>query len=651
MSPDSKMRCWLIFESVVLMNILPEALTSTYDCNNCGFSRIPTSIPTETTRLYLKGNRFRSISRISLTTLTSAILLDMSRNMLTNVEIGSFSGLQIEYLLLSFNRLTIVPPIEPLTHTLWLLDLQNNRISTVEPFTFTNFTRLNKIYLNFNFITSLSDFALHTPGTNLYAVRLYGNELAMLSNLAFSGMSVLHMRLNQNALTRFPCLNSSRQTVYLYLRGNPISTVPTGCGQWWGTLQNVYLQETSLVSLDGITKYTHELRKLIVDGSNIAISDDTFKHTPHLREIVMKKVNRFPLFYSAKSNLVRVVLEGIDIQCIEEAWLDGMNNLITLELIHTSIYLLPHPGCSNNPLVNCTMHGYFRSLKIMKIYNSELMDFPNLTSLGYNSSFHTLSIRESRLPSVPCFPENFTLYNLTTIDLRANQINYICNVNFAPNIKHLFLSENSLVDIMFIESTNVPLSNLYHIQIESITMESLPDSILYVIPNCGKFKMASNKIKVFPNIKLIASAAEHFELQANLIPDVPCIALDKMEKMIYLNLYDNVITYVCPALLTVMPHLTDLILSRNRLLEISDLRIPARMQPTKVALKSNPFRCLQTMCWVLFVSPEGNLQLDSQRTMCTNSDDIERGIVAGLSTECTCKSFDDCQKSFISSLL
>ena len=141
----------------------------------------------------------------------------------------------------------------------------------------------------------------------------------MLSNLAFSGMSVLHMRLNQNALTRFPCLNSTRKTVYLYLRGNPISTVRTGCGQWWGTLQNVYLQETSLVSLDGITKYTHELRKLLVDGSSIAISDDTFKHTPYLRDIVMKRVNRFPLFYSTKSNLVRVVLQGLDIQCIEEA--------------------------------------------------------------------------------------------------------------------------------------------------------------------------------------------------------------------------------------------------------------------------------------------------------------------------------------------
>ena len=40
--------------------------------------------------------------------------------------------------------------------------------------------------------------------------------------------------------------------------------------------------------------------------------------------------------------------------------------------------------------------------------------------------------------------------------------------------------------------------------------------------------MASNKMTVFPNIKLIASDAKVVGLQSNLIPEIPCIALDKV---------------------------------------------------------------------------------------------------------------------------
>ena len=314
-----------------------------------------------------------------------------------------------------------------------------------------------------------------------------------------------------------------------------------------------------------------------------------------------------------------------------------MNNVVTFALRHTSITLFPHPGCSNNTYENHTVHGYFQSLHTMLIYNSTLMHFPNLTSLGYNSSLNILRIRESRLSSVPCFPDEFRLQHLATLDLRGNRINYFCNMNFAPNIRHLFLYTNWLSDILFTESTNVPLSNLYFFQIKKNKIDFVSDLALRVIPNCGRLQMGSNKITRFPNLKIIASSVELINLYKNKIPNVPCMALDKMKKLTSLYLESNVITYVCPALLSLMPKLTILDLSWNHLLEISDLRFPIRMQPTRMLLNDNPFRCLPSMCWMLFVSQDSNLQLKLDKTLCLYSDDIEKEMLTGINMGCRCE--------------
>ena len=372
----AKMNGWLIFRLAILVHTLTVVLTSTYNGNYRGYSSIPTSIPTETTRLYLEGNLITSVSQNSLMALANITLLDISRNLLRNVETDSFFGLKIQNLILSYNQLTTVPHIEPLAYSLLLLDLQNNRITTIEPFTFSNFTSLEQLYLSINHIKGLPEFALHTPHCVLSEIHINRNGLSTISRLAFAGMNLYDMKLTHNALNEFPCFENARKIRNLYLRGNPITTIPNGCGQWWGALHSLYLEQTHLMSLDSIISYSHNLRTLHVDGSHIALSDETFKDTPHLSDIIMRDANQFPRFHSTKSNLVLVELGGITINCVEEAWLDGMNNVVTFALRHTSITLFPHPGCSNNTYENHTVHGYFQSLHTMLIYNSTLMHFP-----------------------------------------------------------------------------------------------------------------------------------------------------------------------------------------------------------------------------------------------------------------------------------
>ena len=627
---------WVSFRISILVYILPVATGFTYRCNSCGLSSIPSHIPAETTEVHLQKNQIVSILRTSLMTAPNITLLVLSRNRLRNVEVGSFSGLKITTLTMPYNQLTSVPHIEPLAYSLSILNLDRNRISTVEPYTFSNFTKFKRLYLQRNSITSLPDFALHLPRATFYSFYLDRNRINSLGHFAFAGVKALYLRMSNNALTKFPCLKNIRRIYNIYLNSNPIATAPVDCGPRWNTLKLVQLKGTLLTSLDNITKHAPSLNRLEVAGTPVKFSDETFKGT-RFTYIVLRHVSWLPEFHSSKATLGYVELGGIALHCVDDTWLDGMVNLRTFKLIQTFVDILPDHGCSNNTNKNRTVLSYFRSLRNLMINKSPLIQFPNLTLYGYNASLYYLEIKNSNISSLPCFPDNFKLYDLFKIDLTKNQISHICNLNFAPNIRILLLSQNPLFDTLFIGPTNIPLSNLYHFEIESIGMESLSDSVLRVTQNVRELKCGSNKINLFPNIKYISKSVLHIELHDNVIPYVPCTTLDIMQKLTSLNLVDNVINFVCSMLLTWAPNLTTLSLNRNQLLEIVDLRGPTRMQPTRVWLEGNPFRCLTSMCWMLFIPVGINLQLGLQKIQCLDGDGIGRNMIAGLTTECTCK--------------
>ena len=286
-------------------------------------------------------------------------------------------------------------------------------------------------------------------------------------------------------------------------------------------------------------------------GSAMIVTNEAFKNTPYLVNVVMGSLNEFPQFYSCKSTLENVSLYGWVIHCIDETRLAVMSTVRTFTLRWTFIALLPHSGCSNDPSPNRTLLRYFKSLRNITVYSSKLerlpslhsspqlvsmilhrnhtnivdevdipqfntfyewklyrgrlSHFPKLTSLGDNNSLTILRLSENRISSIPCFPNKFKLNYLASVNLNSNEIIYICNPNLAPNITFIYLNENPLIGITFMDSTNVPLLNLYHFMMRFNNVDLISDAALSIIPNRRALQMDENNIRIFSNIKPVVS--------------------------------------------------------------------------------------------------------------------------------------------------
>ncbi|XP_051942227.1 slit homolog 3 protein isoform X1 [Hippocampus zosterae] len=122
-------------------------------CSNRGLHSLPKGIPKDATELYLEGN------------------------MLT----------------------TVPKELAALKHLL-LVDLSNNSISTVPPYTFSNMTQLATLILSYNQIRCIPVHAFHGL-KSLRLLTLHGNDLSTIPDGAFNHLTALsHLALGANPL-------------------------------------------------------------------------------------------------------------------------------------------------------------------------------------------------------------------------------------------------------------------------------------------------------------------------------------------------------------------------------------------------------------------------------------------------------------------
>ncbi|XP_073430761.1 slit homolog 2 protein isoform X1 [Dendrobates tinctorius] len=120
-------------------------------CSNKGLKALPKGIPKDVTELYLDGNLFTLVPK-ELSSYRHLMLMDLSNNRISTLSNQSFSNMtQLLTLILSYNRLRCIPikAFDGL-NSLRLLSLHGNDISTIPQGAFNDLSSLSHLAIGAN---------------------------------------------------------------------------------------------------------------------------------------------------------------------------------------------------------------------------------------------------------------------------------------------------------------------------------------------------------------------------------------------------------------------------------------------------------------------------------------------------------------------
>ncbi|XP_071982122.1 slit homolog 2 protein isoform X1 [Engystomops pustulosus] len=120
-------------------------------CSNKGLKALPKGIPKDVTELYLDGNQFTLVPK-ELSNYKHLMLIDLSNNRISTLSNQSFSNMtQLLTLILSYNRLRCIP-LQAFTglNSLRLLSLHGNDISTIPQGAFSDLSSLSHLAIGAN---------------------------------------------------------------------------------------------------------------------------------------------------------------------------------------------------------------------------------------------------------------------------------------------------------------------------------------------------------------------------------------------------------------------------------------------------------------------------------------------------------------------
>ncbi|XP_078597602.1 uncharacterized protein LOC144873799 [Branchiostoma floridae x Branchiostoma japonicum] len=268
---------------------------------------VPSELPKSLEVLSLEDNRLTKIPPYKFYELQDLERLYLNNNSLTNDGIAdeAFEGMiSLERLYLSNNSLGAVPYNLP--RTLHQLFLQDNRITALEPFTFSTLPQLKRLYVRGN--------------------RLTNNKVA---DQAFDGLGDLQLLdLSKNNLTSIPG-DLPRSLQKLYLEGNELSTLPLQSFKKVGSLTELDLSN-NLLRTSGLhpTAFTFlpQLETLDISDNLLTLPPDNLPEG--LRYLFLQ------------SNDLTAIKRGAFTQLTNLKWLYLQNNRITDDKIESGAFEL-----------------------------------------------------------------------------------------------------------------------------------------------------------------------------------------------------------------------------------------------------------------------------------------------------------------------
>ncbi|XP_035684279.1 leucine-rich repeat-containing protein 15-like [Branchiostoma floridae] len=202
---------------------------TTVNCYGKNLASIPDGIPATTTSLTLWRNQIVTIENTKLQHLHSLILLDIDNNEITSILSHTFAGLQnLQIVYLENNNISIIEPRSFISlNYLTKLDIRNNEITSVVSQTFAGLRNLQWLKLSNNAISVVEQGSFQHL-QNLTELHIENNEITIIFSQTFAGL---------------------RNLKQLYLNGNHIKDVQPGGFQHLQELTTLRLDNNKLKSL------------------------------------------------------------------------------------------------------------------------------------------------------------------------------------------------------------------------------------------------------------------------------------------------------------------------------------------------------------------------------------------------------------------
>ncbi|CAA9994424.1 unnamed protein product [Nesidiocoris tenuis] len=449
-------------------------------------------------------------------------LLDLSGNLLLNIEMASFAGLEetLGELRLRGNRLSSLPNKPMMLLKLTSLDLSHNHITDLPRTSFLMVSNLLSLNLSHNQQLSAIPSTLFHPLTQLLHLDLSHCALKLLSpELLMKTVSLHTLSLRRNFIEELTeaAFQNLRNLTNLDLSQNVISNIRPGCFSHLPSLKQLDLSGNKLTSFKGeffLTRRSNGTKLEYLDLSNNDLSylfPSSFRVHPRLKKLIASR-NRFSFFPAelviGLNHLQTVDLSENMLKSLEEFDFGRLPRLRTLKLnsnllesvsetaFHNSTQL-QHIDLSMNKLERLgerTFQGLgrlkwlnladnllaelpesiFERSKLRMLENvdlsNNLFEVPPLKSLQRQYFFlNSVNLSKNKIKDIP--PDDSIMVNIKVLDLSFNNLTAetVANVLGEPKtVRELNLAGTGIEYITRLETPFLHNLNLSYNQIASI---------------------------------------------------------------------------------------------------------------------------------------------------------------------------------------
>ena len=496
----------------------------------------------------------------------STTKMDLSYNVFRRLTPRIFtSSYKVKHLQMSNNRLTKIDTLKNMTR-LRTLDLSDNHIATIANGIFNHSIRMTELYLSYNVLSSIE--ALNVL-TYLRILFLDHNKISSLPKHVFSNLPKLKViQLTDNLISTIDSLPQILLLESLVLGSNPIqnisfnqpvvTTVSYSLNLHHTLLQEINMSQINAEYLDfarsririvhGLNKMTY-LRYVILKGNYIARLDKSVVFDlPNIYSFDLEEnlLEDFPIL-----NLPSLRFLSLTTNRIQRIYQDRLDDLPNLrELLLGRNLIASVPPLSHENMITLNLNGNL----ITSIPEGALTMLPKLRNLHLAEN-NIVSLVDVQGIVASAF-----------VDLSANRISNISDLNILHQSHTLYLKGNSIQSINFPTTLRVITAQLERNVIQNLVVTAAQPQIqeLYLSDN----RLSSlGFARYFENLQLLI-------LSNNKIHSVMNHHFISSLEVRELNLSQNRIAHIEKGSFSRLINLHVLILSHNRLMSLEPITFP-----------------------------------------------------------------------------